>query len=52
MRDGAQISKHDYKIACSLADAMCGGAIEKDTLVSEDWLLKKELEKFYRISPF
>ena len=50
MRDGNQISQHDYKIACNLADAMCGGEIEKDTLVSEDWLLKKELENFVELA--
>ena len=50
MRDGKQISAHDYKIACNLADAMCGGEIEKDTLVSEDWLLKRELENFVELA--
>ncbi|WP_116964483.1 acyl-CoA-binding protein [Fastidiosibacter lacustris] len=50
MRDGNQISAHDYKIATNLADAMCGGEIEKDTLVSEDWLLKRELENFVELA--
>ncbi|MGQ4001555.1 acyl-CoA-binding protein [Francisellaceae bacterium CB300] len=50
MRDGNQISEHDYKIAANLADAMCGGEIEKDTLVSEDWLLEKELENFIELA--
>lgn len=50
MRDGNQISAHDYKIACNLADAMCGGEIEKDTYVSEDWLLKRELENFVELA--
>ena len=50
MRDGNQISAHDYKIAINLADAMCGGEIEKDTYVSEDWLLKRELENFVELA--
>ncbi|WP_151192789.1 acyl-CoA-binding protein [Cysteiniphilum sp. JM-1] len=50
MRDGNQISAHDYKIATNLADAMCGGEIEKDTYVSEDWLLKRELENFVELA--
>ena len=50
MRDGNQISEHDYKIAANLADTMCGGEIEKDTLVSEDWLLEKELENVIELA--
>ncbi|AXA33375.1 acyl-CoA-binding protein [Francisella adeliensis] len=50
MRDGQQISEHDYKIAVNLANAMCGGEIEKDTQVSEDWLLEKELENFTELA--
>ena len=50
MRDGNQISEHDYKIAVNLADTMCGGQIEKDTEVSEDWLLEKELINFKELA--
>lgn len=50
MRDGNQISEHDYKIAVNLANTMCGGEIEKDTEVSEDWLLEKELENFTELA--
>lgn len=50
LRDGNQISAHDYKIACNLADAMCGGQIEKDTLVSEEWMLKRELDNFIELA--
>lgn len=50
MRDGNQISEHDYKIAVNLADAMCGGEIEKDTEVSEDWLLERELINFAELA--
>ncbi|QIV96384.1 3-hydroxyacyl-CoA dehydrogenase [Allofrancisella inopinata] len=50
MRDGNQISEHDCKIAVNLADAMCGGEIEKDTMVSEDWLLERELINFIELA--
>ncbi|AJI47085.1 acyl-CoA-binding protein [Francisella philomiragia] len=50
MRDGNQISEHDYKIAVNLADTMCGGLIEKDTEVSEDWLLERELINFKELA--
>ncbi|MED7819493.1 MULTISPECIES: acyl-CoA-binding protein [unclassified Francisella] len=50
MRDGNQISEHDYKIAENLADTMCGGQIEKDTEVSEDWLLERELINFKELA--
>lgn len=43
---GRQISEHDNFIAESLANIMCGGEIEKDTYVSQDWLLNLEKEKF------
>lgn len=50
LRDGNQISEHDYKIAVNLADTMCGGQIEKDTEVSEDWLLERELINFKELA--
>ena len=50
MRDGNQISEHDYKIAVNLADVMCGGEIEKDTLVSENWLLEREITNFVELA--
>lgn len=50
MKEGNQISDHDYKIASNLVDVMCGGEIEKDTMVSEDWLLEKELENFIELA--
>ena len=49
MLEGKQISEHDYKIATSLADVMCGGDIEKGTSVSEDWLLERELTNFVEL---
>ncbi|BCD91442.1 3-hydroxyacyl-CoA dehydrogenase [Francisella halioticida] len=50
MLDGNQISEHDYKIAVNLANTMCDGEIEKDTEVSEDWLLERELANFTELA--
>jgi 3-hydroxyacyl-CoA dehydrogenase len=50
MRAGAQISEHDLLIAQNIATVMCGGAIEKGSVVSEDWVLKIEAEKFKQLA--
>lgn len=46
MHAGHQISDHDVSIARSLAYVMCGGNVDAGTVVSEDWLLHLEKEKF------
>jgi 3-hydroxyacyl-CoA dehydrogenase len=46
MLAGNQISEHDNLIATSLASIMCGGEVDEDTLVSQDWLLNLEKEEF------
>lgn len=46
MLAGNQISEYDYLIATSLANIMCGGEVEKNTIVSQDWLLNLEKEIF------
>lgn len=53
MLSGNQISEHDNLIANSLATIMCGGEIEKDSKVSQDWLLnlEKEMFKMLAINP-
>jgi 3-hydroxyacyl-CoA dehydrogenase len=50
MYAGAQISEHDLLIATNIAKVMCGGEIEKDSVVSQDWLLSIELEKFIELA--
>lgn len=50
MYAGGQISDHDLLIAKNIATVMCGGEIEKGTVVSEDWVLKVELEKFIELA--
>lgn len=50
MSAGGQISKHDLLIATNLAITMCGGAIDKDSLVSHEWLLSLEKTNFKQLA--
>lgn len=50
MLAGRQISEHDYHIAKNIAIVMCGGYIEKDSLVSESWLLEIEQNLFKELA--
>ncbi len=47
---GGQISEHDLLIARNLAKVMCGGEVEKDSEVSEDWVLRIEKEMFKQLA--
>jgi len=49
MRDGGFISAHDYKLGGMIAEAVCGGEVEKDSLVSEQWLLDLERKSFMEL---
>lgn len=50
MYAGGQISEHDRLIGHSIAEVMCGGEIESESQVSEDWILKLEKEKFCELA--
>lgn len=50
MFEGHQISEHDRLIAQNIAYVMCGGSVTKGTVVSEDWLLHLEKEKFKQLA--
>ncbi|MCE2705580.1 MAG: 3-hydroxyacyl-CoA dehydrogenase/enoyl-CoA hydratase family protein [Proteobacteria bacterium] len=50
MYAGGQISDHDMLIAKNIAATMCGGEIEKDSKVSEDWVLNIEKQKFQELA--
>ena len=45
-REGRFISEHDYAIANALARVLCGGDVNKGTLVDETWMLRLEKEAF------
>ncbi len=46
MREAEFISDHDVKIGRQVADVLCGGAITSGTLISEQYLLDLERERF------
>ncbi len=49
MRDGGFISAHDYKLGTMIAEIVCGGEVEKDSLVNEQWLLDMERKAFMEL---
>lgn len=44
MLEGGFISSYDFQVASMAADALCGGDIEADIEVSQEWLLRRERE--------
>ncbi len=46
MRDGGQVSAHDYHIASLIADVVTGGDVDAGTLVSEEYLMALERKHF------
>lgn len=50
MREGGMISGHDYQIALTIAEVICGGYIDKDSVVDEGWLLRLEREGFVKLA--
>ncbi|MGH8172762.1 MAG: 3-hydroxyacyl-CoA dehydrogenase/enoyl-CoA hydratase family protein, partial [Rhodanobacteraceae bacterium] len=50
MLEGRFISEHDYDIAARIADTLCGGTIERGSLVDEKWLLDLERKHFVELA--
>ncbi|HEX3896977.1 MAG TPA: 3-hydroxyacyl-CoA dehydrogenase/enoyl-CoA hydratase family protein [Rudaea sp.] len=50
MLEGKFISKHDMEIAARIADTLCGGQIERGSLVDERWLLDLERAHFMALA--
>lgn len=46
MRDGGQISAHDYHLGSIIADVVCGGDVDAGTPVGEDYLMALERKHF------
>ncbi|NUP87043.1 MAG: enoyl-CoA hydratase/isomerase family protein [Burkholderiaceae bacterium] len=46
MRDGGFIGKHDYHIASLIAEVVCGGEVDAGSLVSEEYLMTLERQRF------
>ena len=49
MRDGGFISAHDFKLGQMIAEVVTGGNIDQGSLVSEQWLLDLERERFLEL---
>jgi 3-hydroxyacyl-CoA dehydrogenase len=50
MLEGRFISPHDYEVTTRIATVMCGGEIDRNALVDEDWLLQLEREHFVALA--
>jgi 3-hydroxyacyl-CoA dehydrogenase len=46
MRDGGFISAHDFHIAKLIAEVVCGGDVDAGSMVSEEYLMTLERERF------
>jgi 3-hydroxyacyl-CoA dehydrogenase len=46
MRDGGFISAHDFHISTLIAEVVCGGDVDAGPLVSEEYLMTMERERF------
>jgi 3-hydroxyacyl-CoA dehydrogenase len=49
MLEGRFISDHDYEIGRRVAETLCGGDVEADTTVTEQWLLTLERKYFMEL---
>jgi len=50
LRDGDFISVHDYRLGLDIAEALCGGDLDPDTQVDENWLLGLERCNFVALA--
>jgi len=50
MQAGYFASEHDVEIASRIADTLCGGVIERGSLVDEEWLLALERKHFVELA--
>jgi 3-hydroxyacyl-CoA dehydrogenase len=50
MLEGRFISPHDYEIATRIATVLCGGEVDRGSLVDENWLLRLEREHFVALA--
>ena len=46
MRDGGFISAHDFHIGTLIAEVVCGGDVDAGSLVSEEYLMAMERDRF------
>lgn len=48
--EGEFISEHDYMIANTIAQVICGGMVNANSRVDEDWILRLEREGFVELA--
>ncbi|GGX41537.1 3-hydroxyacyl-CoA dehydrogenase/enoyl-CoA hydratase family protein [Undibacterium squillarum] len=49
MRDGGFISAHDFKLGMMIAEIVCGGDMDANSQVTEQWLLDGERKAFMEL---
>jgi 3-hydroxyacyl-CoA dehydrogenase len=50
MLEGRFISEHDFEVSTHIATVLCGGDVDRGSLVDEAWLLKLEREHFVALA--
>lgn len=50
MQAGGFISEHDMEVSTRIATVLCGGDVDRGTLVDEEWLLNLEREHFVALA--
>lgn len=50
MREGRFISPYDEEIATRIATVLCGGEVDRNSIVDEDWLLALERKHFVELA--
>ena len=50
MLEGRFISEYDYEIGSRIATVLCGGEVDRGSLVDEDWLLALERKHFVELA--
>ncbi|KLJ02171.1 3-hydroxyacyl-CoA dehydrogenase/enoyl-CoA hydratase family protein [Luteimonas sp. FCS-9] len=50
MLEGRFVSPYDYEIAERIATVLCGGNVDRNALVDEDWLIRLERQHFVELA--
>ena len=50
MFEGRFISEHDLEVSTRIATVLCGGEVDRGSLVDEEWLLRLEREHFVALA--
>ncbi len=50
MVSGRFISEHDLEVSTRIATVLCGGEVDRGSVVDENWLLKLEREHFFALA--